>query len=426
MNSSPNNSMARRLAGIALVVLLSACGGGGDGGSPAPAAAPAPAPASAPAPVPTAAPSSNTADTSTPAAAQNVMQVVVDAGVNGNAINSPFVTLTVCQPGTQTCQQIDHILVDTGSTGLRLTAAAAAALALPAVSTAAGPVGECAHFASGFAWGAVRSADIQMAGRIAASAPIQVVGDTAFPTVPTACSGTGGSLDVSGAAKGILGVGLFTHDCGAACELSTSPQIYFTCPGGTCTSSRVPVAQQVTNPVALLPTDNNGVVLSLPAVPAGGIASITGTLTLGIGTQANNQLGSATVFATDAQGYFRTVYNGVTYGKSFLDTGSNGLFFTDPSIQACTNSTDFYCPPVPLSLTATQVSQSGVSRDVGFTVESVDALSAAVSAASIGGGTGAGLPQSFDWGLPFFFGRTVFTAITGAGTPAGPGPYWAW
>jgi len=31
----------------------------------------------------------------------------------------------------------------------------------------------------------------------------------------------------------------------------------------------------------------------------------------------------------------------------------------------------------------------------------------------------------FDWGLPFFFGRNVFTAIEGQSTPAGPGPYWA-
>ena len=38
-----------------------------------------------------------------------------------------------------------------------------------------------------------------------------------------------------------------------------------------------------------------------------------------------------------------------------------------------------------------------------------------------------GAPQfianSFDWGLPFFYGRKVYTAIDGASTPAGPGPY---
>ncbi|MBS1228286.1 MAG: hypothetical protein H6R17_1563 [Proteobacteria bacterium] len=32
----------------------------------------------------------------------------------------------------------------------------------------------------------------------------------------------------------------------------------------------------------------------------------------------------------------------------------------------------------------------------------------------------------FDWGLPFFFGRRVFTAIEGRSTPGGNGPYVAY
>ncbi len=32
----------------------------------------------------------------------------------------------------------------------------------------------------------------------------------------------------------------------------------------------------------------------------------------------------------------------------------------------------------------------------------------------------------FDWGLPFFFGRNVYTAIAVASTPAGAGPYYAY
>jgi hypothetical protein len=31
----------------------------------------------------------------------------------------------------------------------------------------------------------------------------------------------------------------------------------------------------------------------------------------------------------------------------------------------------------------------------------------------------------FDWGLPFFYGRTVYTAIESQATPAGVGPYFA-
>jgi hypothetical protein len=31
----------------------------------------------------------------------------------------------------------------------------------------------------------------------------------------------------------------------------------------------------------------------------------------------------------------------------------------------------------------------------------------------------------FDWGLPFYFGRAIFTAIEGKPTAGGPGPYFA-
>jgi hypothetical protein len=409
------------LATLAFALLLAACGGGGGDNAAAVNNTPS---SSTTVATPTAA---DVTVSSNVAAAANVLPVVVDRGIDGNAINTPYVTVTVCQPGTQLCQDVDHVLVDTGSTGLRLTAAVAGALGLPAVTTAAGSaIGECAQFASGFTWGAVRRADIRLASRTASNAPIQVIGDPSVPTPPSACAGTGGSLTASGAAKGILGVGLFTQDCGAACEVSTAPQVYFGCSSSSCVSSRVPVTSQVANPVSLLETDNNGVMLVLPAVPNGGAGRATGALVLGIGTQGNNQLGSATVFTTDQQGYFRTVYNGTTYSRSFLDSGSNGFFFHDSNLQACTTSTDFFCPSGAIPLTATQVSASGVSREVSFTIESVDALAAGVAGANIGGDAGSGLPQSFDWGLPFFYGRTVFTAIGGASTPAGPGPYWAW
>jgi hypothetical protein len=41
-------------------------------------------------------------------------------------------------------------------------------------------------------------------------------------------------------------------------------------------------------------------------------------------------------------------------------------------------------------------------------------------------GADGGLGNSFDWGLPFFFGRSVYVAFAGAVTPKGLGPYWAW
>lgn len=404
------------LAAIALSLLLAACGGGGGG------SAPAAAPTSRTTPTPV----SSVSAAVDPA--PNVLTMVVDRGLNGNAINSPYVTVTVCQPGTAVCQDIDHVLVDTGSTGLRLTAAATASLTLPSITNAAGAtLAECGHFASGYTWGAVRRADIRLAGLSASNVPMQVIGDASGGPVPAECSATGSSLDPAGAAKGILGVGLFVQDCGLACELGiTSPPVYFGCSAGSCAPARAARTSQVTNPVSQLPTDNNGVVMVLPAIPAGGASQAVGSLILGIGTQTNNQLGAATVMTTDQLGYFSTVYNGTTYAKSFLDSGSNGFFFQDAGLKTCAVSIEFFCPDAPLALTATQVSSTGVSRDVGFTIESVDALAASVAAANVAGSAGKALQQSFDWGLPFFYGRRVFTAITGANTPGGTGPYWAW
>jgi hypothetical protein len=61
---------------------------------------------------------------------------------------------------------------------------------------------------------------------------------------------------------------------------------------------------------------------------------------------------------------------------------------------------------------------------VSFSIEGFQSISSSATAAPVGGSP-AGLGKSFDWGLPFFFGRTVFVAIAGAATPAGIGPFWA-
>jgi hypothetical protein len=140
----------------------------------------------------------------------------------------------------------------------------------------------------------------------------------------------------------------------------------------------------------------------------------------GIDTQANNRLGSATVFTVDPDtGIFQTTYKGQTFPESFIDSGSNGLFFADPSLPVCNG---FYCPPEPLTLSAMNTSTTGVSATVNFTIESlpVGGAAAAHLAADFG------LSRSFDWGLPFFFGRTVFVATVGASTSQGAGPFFAY
>jgi len=129
----------------------------------------------------------------------------------------------------------------------------------------------------------------------------------------------------------------------------------------------VPLPDQVQNPVWLLPQDHNGVIISLPPIDPGGAASVAGTLVFGIGTAANNGLGSAQVYTTDALGHFTTTYAGHAYPTSYLDTGSNVLFLLDaatlgiPECAAHTVAAGFYCPSSPVSFTVTTTGANGVS-----------------------------------------------------------------
>jgi hypothetical protein len=359
----------------------------------------------------------------------NVAQVVVDGGPAGvsRVINRPYVNVTVCRPGTNVCQTIDHVLVDTGATGLRLFDDALAPLALPAVLGATGkPLGLCGQFAVGFMWGSVRSADVKIAGETASSISIQQVGDAALSAIPASCAGTGPNIGNVAAlgARGILGVGLRKQDCGAACAATAIFATYYECAGAVCSAATAPLAKQVSNPVAAFSTNNNGVVLVMPAVPAGGVTSLTGSLVFGINTQNNNQLGSATVYAVNNKGNFTTNFKGVVRTTSFLDSGSNGLFFPDSTIPLCTLSKDFYCPPAPLALSVVTTSPvNGASGTVNIVIENVDALDGSVTAAVIGGIADVG---TFNFGLPFFFGRSVFVAIEGTDSRSGTGPYWAY
>jgi hypothetical protein len=391
---------------LAICLALASCGGGGGGGG-------APAP-----PV---------------AAFINTVPITVDNGppAAGGALNVPYVSVTVCGPGTAVCQTIDHVLVDTGSYGLRLVAPLDSTLALPAVTSASGAaVGECGQFVDGYTWGAVAQADIKLGDEVASAQSVQVIGQApaSATAAPSDCANIGSNMGTVAAlgANGILGIGLFKQDCGIACVNGPVGATYYACVGSGCSSISMPLAQQVSNPVAAFPIDNNGVVLALPPVATGGAVSLAGTLTFGIGTRTNNALGSATRYAVDANGFFTTVYRGTTMNASFIDSGSNGLFFNDASLTVCSDSADFYCPPSPLALSATTMSSDGsASANIAFSIVSVDNLPANITAAFVGGPNGSAHSSgnnAFDWGLPFFFGRSVFVGFEG--NPSGP--FWAY
>lgn len=371
------------------------------------------------------------------ATAYNVLPIIIDGGPPGiapNYVNGLFTSVRVCAPGNTTqCQTIDHVLVDTGSVGLRLLSAAGDgefSLSLPQQKAPDGnTLAECLQFVDGsFIWGPVATADIYLGDEVASSTPIQVIAPADAPQAPSSCSNTGvnnSTLSLLGA-NGILGVGLFLQDCGEAC--SQQPyNLYYSCPNTGCVETTVPTAQQVQNPVALFANDNNGVIVELPTISSTGQATVNGSLVFGIGTQSNNGLNSAVVYTASAVGSFTVTYNGKSYASSFIDSGSNGLYFltsADTGLPLCSTGPAFYCPTTEKSFTTTNTGNNGVNNTVAFNIANAETLfDSGNTAFNNLGGIFSG---AFDYGLPFFFGRNLYVAIENQNTPGGVGPYWAY
>jgi hypothetical protein len=402
--------------GLATVLCLSAisCGGGGTYAPPGP-------------PPPT--PGSNTVD------------VIVDNGptVNGSqigSVNTLFVTITVCVPGSTTsCQTIDHVQVDTGSFGLRILSQALT-INLPVQMDASGnSLAECAVFADGYSWGPVATADFTIGGETAKALPTQIIGVSTFNAVPSDCASLAPTAEdtiLAFGANGIIGVGPFAQDC-PECSQMVIAGSYYSCSATTCTGTTMPLVDQVVNPVTLFATDNNGQIIQLQSVANAGAVTASGTITFGVDTQSNNVSGAQSVFNIDDQAELTMMFNGQTLDESFIDSGSNGIYFTY-NLPACAgNISEFYCPSTTiagLALTIQGVMPNGTAiptqtTGVSFTVANAQAILNSPNSAlpTLAGTLPAMFTQTFDFGLPFFYGRRVATVVEGSTTTVGTGPY---
>lgn len=441
-NVQPYQALRRRayFAGVFMSALLAACGGGGGGSSTT---------------------TNSTTGTTTSAnaivgdsiAGSNVIAVSVDAGPAGSAYlaNRLFTDVTICAPGTTTCQTLDHVLVDTGSTGLRVIASAITSTGLQNLTKLTGDTGKtllnCVTFLDGsFAWGPVAYADVKLGGKTASNLPIQLVADSlvgstsGYNSSASACSssnsgivkvtGTTSSDSTALGAKGILGIGHLKEDCGSACVTNTffaTQGYYYECTsttGGSCagtTPTKAPLAKQVKNPVPQFSGDNNGLAVVLPAISPSGAERATtlqGSIVFGVDTQANNSSAGATLLQLNSNGYITATLNSVTMQSSFLDTGSNGLFF-DTSLSSCSG---FYCPNTATTFKGTFKGTNNVSKDVSFDVKAAQfAIGYHVFPLLAGP---LGKTTAFDGGLPFFFGRKVFMGIEGTSSSLGAGAYY--
>jgi hypothetical protein len=395
-------------------------------------------------------------------------------------------------------------------------------LNLPAVTdpTYNYPMYECVEYGDlSVTWGTVNLASVtigsetaaQVPGGTVAGVPIQVITSGEIPefvgiagqantlanTYYNPCwwnfsynppEPTGGYDDNTVAnlgSNGILGVGNFPQDCSVGntngcapptepvdtsfqymyCSSDTSNNSNPTNGSNTCFVDALPVVDQVWNPVAAFPSDNNGISLTLPAISSSGAATATGVMTFGIGTQANNALpNGATVYELDEYGYFPEVeWNGIAYydvgevdgsleytNPSFLDSGSNTMLISDAttlnslsgttgvSVADCaSNSAGYglYC----LSPTSSLLNLTGTLANPGLGMELYGNNSSqplGVASVSIFDGTtlftncpgcaafndvavDSGSDPStdfFDFGLPFFYGKPygVWVGISGS------------
>ena len=404
---------------ICLVALcLAGCGGGGGGGGPT-----------------TDAQSPSSGGTTTqPTPIANSVMVTVDSKYS--TINSLYVTLTVCAPGTSNCTTVDHVLVDTGSAGLRLLRSAlpsSLGLANATDPNTGAALAECAEFGSGHAWGPVSTVDLKIAGETASSLPMQIVDDS-YASVPSNCASAGADMAANGAASfganGILGVSSLRRDCNALCD-TVADSIYYDCAGASCTAVTMQVSNQLPNPISRFASDNNGVALTLPTVPAGGSAAIAGTMTFGINTQSNNALASTvTKYAQDSEGQVNATYAGQPM-FGIIDSGSGAYFFPDSTIQQCPTSfsaTTWFCPTNTLLLTAELSPGVGAPVPISFSVANAMTLLTTNNAAFSDVGIDRSLfGQSYlDLGLPYFYGKTIFVGLQGNDQlTAGTWPYWA-
>jgi len=96
--------------------------------------------------------------------APNELPITVSAGPgSSSAVNRPYASVTICVPGTSNCQTIDNVLVDEGSTGLRIFSSV---VTLPLAPQPApfGATYECFPLTNNYAWGPVVTADIHLSG----------------------------------------------------------------------------------------------------------------------------------------------------------------------------------------------------------------------------------------------------------------------
>ncbi|TXI93677.1 MAG: DUF3443 family protein [Neisseriales bacterium] len=352
------------------------------------------------------------------ALAYNQTPIVVDHGVNESALpNRPFVTVTLCVPGTTTCQTIDHVLLDTGSDGLRVPASVLKNAAMyPQLTLDNQPLYTCANYAAGYDFGSMNLTDVVWGGETAKSVPFQIIDDSQPQVgIPASCDATGSYFDfIAAGQNAIIGVRNSVYDA----------DTNYTCVNGTCTPvTNLPESMLIGTPVIRMPVDNNGVLLQFPNVPANGATSFTGTLTFGINTQSNNTVTSNVNLLYTRDSLFNASYNNTNYQGTF-DSGTPFIIFSDNTLPVCTGEFEgFYCPSSPMQINAVFTSYDGrnqvnssypLANPTIYWGNAIAGNTLLPYAGAPCAGCESFADSIFLWGLPYFYGKTIYSIFPGA------------
>ena len=309
---------------------------------------------------------------------KNTATLVVKTPVSG--FNRMTLDVELCHPGTDNCQTIHDVMVDTGSTGLRIQARAIHGLGLdlpPARGADKRFLAECQAFVGhNNIWGSIKKADMRIGGMVARDMPIQIANDEEFPR-PDNCP----NYHNKPTSNGTLGIGWRPFDPNKLLSCTTDGCTAVTEPGGL---------EHLPNPVSSFARHNNGEIFLF-------------------GDAENNKIDGVPQLPLDANGYFTTRYDNKDYTKSYIDSGTQTVTFKTDSLGLCPNGFD-YCQAVvddlPLGLR-----QSG-SPDVAVSTSFRISPFPGPPSGRLHGVYGdiaipAKKPNLFVLGLPFFLGKRV-------------------
>jgi len=348
--------------------------------------------------------------------------------------NKACTTVVICNSNQTNCTSITDLRVDTQTSGIHIFQDALPSTlytSLQNISTTNGNLGNCFNYEGYSYWGNVFQAIVLLNGQ-KASVPIQIIDNT--KTHPTTSESTNLCTSLTNTPtnsskahyQGIFGIGPKQQDCGSSC-VSTPSIYYYSCPNGlaqsiaTCTQTTVPLNQQITNPIAELAENNNGVILQLPQVPSAGVPSVEGSIILGIDTETNNASTGTQYIPTNTDTSISVSSQGQSY-SAMINAAASAFTFPSTITTGTVNQITYYCPTTAQNFT----SMIYGSQNIPLTFSIGNATSLLGHSSYVF--AELGIPSSQNtiiYGIPFFFGKSVFVGFENRSSSLGQGPYYA-